>query len=71
MREICKSGSTRGEGVTLIAPPSLLLYRLSKWIAVRIALTGFVAIYMPSEPRPKEAVALTSRPSNPPHDAIH
>jgi hypothetical protein len=28
MREICTSGSTRGEWVALIASPSLLLYRL-------------------------------------------
>ena len=28
MREICTSGSTRGERVALFASPSLLLYRL-------------------------------------------
>ena len=40
MREICTSGSTRGEWVALTASPSLLLYRLR---VGRIGTPGFAS----------------------------
>src|SRR5258708_5098294 len=47
MREICTSGSTRGEWVALSASPSLLLYRLG---------IGDPQLQPLAEPRPEEAV---------------